>query len=492
MSCWDVLGIDYTTDKRKIKRAYARLVAKIHPEEDEEGFKNVYAAYEQALALAENKNVMYQENNNSILEQQRMQRQIEERKRNRVENENIRKSEDTQEDITKKQVDFGMLEDHNVQWENPSISTSKAEIDFEQLVEKKKLRLVEPPETAPSDIFNIKVENNEEIDALLNRFDNLIYSKSVRKVKLWKELTKSEEFLEYRHNELFLEKLNYLMGRTPLPAAVASVVFAAFKFDELENKVPEEVYRRLKLHLMEAITNDSQDIITTPTTIGDVIKLILYIILVVGIVGAVLFIRIGRMSNLYDMLTAPTNERLENILENSYDDQFAISEMETPTDIMEIYYLISNGKKKEDYQWFNVCTSVDDLPVVFYASYNEEDSFQYDFCYRLMFAMIENDGLGGYLDDIDKYNLEYYDRGEQRYVYPVLLVSSGLDDEFYTRLYGLMDKMSKTEELFSESEHVTINIANVKTGHKKAFHIEEDKTIDLQTICSEIERLEGY
>ena len=52
MSIWDVLGIEPTSSPRAIKRAYARQLAKHHPEDDPEGFQLVQAAYERALLIA--------------------------------------------------------------------------------------------------------------------------------------------------------------------------------------------------------------------------------------------------------------------------------------------------------------------------------------------------------------------------------------------------------------------------------------------------------
>ncbi len=49
-----VLGIERTTDKRVIKRAYASKVKQYHPEENPEEWKKVHEAYEAAMAYAMN------------------------------------------------------------------------------------------------------------------------------------------------------------------------------------------------------------------------------------------------------------------------------------------------------------------------------------------------------------------------------------------------------------------------------------------------------
>lgn len=52
MNIWDVLEIEATSSARAIKRAYARQLARHHPEDDPEGFQLVQAAYERALLIA--------------------------------------------------------------------------------------------------------------------------------------------------------------------------------------------------------------------------------------------------------------------------------------------------------------------------------------------------------------------------------------------------------------------------------------------------------
>lgn len=49
MNAWEVLGIEPTSDKKEIKKAYARLLKQYHPEENPEEFKQIQAAYQQCL-----------------------------------------------------------------------------------------------------------------------------------------------------------------------------------------------------------------------------------------------------------------------------------------------------------------------------------------------------------------------------------------------------------------------------------------------------------
>lgn len=49
MNAWEILGIEPTSDKKTIKRAYAKLLKQYHLEENPEEFKQIQAAYQQCL-----------------------------------------------------------------------------------------------------------------------------------------------------------------------------------------------------------------------------------------------------------------------------------------------------------------------------------------------------------------------------------------------------------------------------------------------------------
>jgi len=53
MNYWDILGIAPTTDKRTIRKAYAKLLKEYHPEERPEKFEEINNAYQAAMSYAD-------------------------------------------------------------------------------------------------------------------------------------------------------------------------------------------------------------------------------------------------------------------------------------------------------------------------------------------------------------------------------------------------------------------------------------------------------
>lgn len=63
MNAWEILGIEPTSDKKEIKKAYARLLKQYHPEENPEEFKQIQVAYQQCLhSDQEIESVSYEQN----------------------------------------------------------------------------------------------------------------------------------------------------------------------------------------------------------------------------------------------------------------------------------------------------------------------------------------------------------------------------------------------------------------------------------------------
>lgn len=62
MNIWDILKINPTKDKEEIKKAYLNKLSIVHPEDDEEGFKNLRKSYEEALKEADKDEIIDNDN----------------------------------------------------------------------------------------------------------------------------------------------------------------------------------------------------------------------------------------------------------------------------------------------------------------------------------------------------------------------------------------------------------------------------------------------
>lgn len=52
MNCWEILGIEPTSDERAIRRAYAKLLKSTRPDDDAAAYQNLRQAFDDALAVA--------------------------------------------------------------------------------------------------------------------------------------------------------------------------------------------------------------------------------------------------------------------------------------------------------------------------------------------------------------------------------------------------------------------------------------------------------
>lgn len=68
MTCWQILGITPTEDKRSIKRAYSKLLKVTRPEDDLEAFQSLNEAYELALVWDFNAESSEYDDSESVLE----------------------------------------------------------------------------------------------------------------------------------------------------------------------------------------------------------------------------------------------------------------------------------------------------------------------------------------------------------------------------------------------------------------------------------------
>lgn len=406
MSIWDTLGIEPTTDKRTIKRAYAKLAAKYHPEEQPEKFQAVYDAYEQALAYA-----------------------------GEVSTSEIQFSEQMSIDSAAKQnketdwmdtVDFSRFSSDRPE-RNPDLRTEKekATIDFEKTL---------THETIPKLILKSDDETYQ-ID-----FEHLV-SNYEKKLTLKQEPEKTIDF-----SSIQKEQFDY-----------------------------NEPFRDAGLQ------DNSTDTTKTNRGMGMLIR-ILVCVFVFGLIQ--LFSGELDFANIWDTDFAG-EKRVERMLERKYDTDFTVAPIETPTNTMEVYYLIAKGKSKEEYQWFQ-CSTVDaEVPVTFYVSLNSSNEILYDYAYKQLFAFIDNAGLGGFLDsaEIQKNNLKYYKNGELRYCYPVLKAASGnVNTDYFQRLGTLIHLIQNSDVQYANRNHLIINLKNSGNGGIYHLKLEKGKKVDMEEI----------
>jgi DnaJ-class molecular chaperone len=57
MNWWKILEIDYESDLKTIKRAYAKLLKENNPEDNPEGYQRIRQAYDAAIKYEKEKKV---------------------------------------------------------------------------------------------------------------------------------------------------------------------------------------------------------------------------------------------------------------------------------------------------------------------------------------------------------------------------------------------------------------------------------------------------
>lgn len=175
-SIWDILGIEPTSDRKKIKKAYAEKTKIYHPEDYPEEFKIVQEAYQWAMKYA-SKSVA----NNSI-ESEKVEHVFD----NNVEiiSKDIEKNYSTVENISTKsqnekiqiEVDYSDLEEENLEFKNKKIE------EVEKIEEKNSDSKI----FTGGEIFNELYDErtrDDEIDQM-NYFLNYIEKKIPKKINM--------------------------------------------------------------------------------------------------------------------------------------------------------------------------------------------------------------------------------------------------------------------------------------------------------------------
>ncbi len=164
---WEILGIEKTTDQRKIKRSYAHLVAKYHPEEYPEKFQEIQQAYERAMRYARLCRVREEEQQEQILRK-------------------------TLEKETMCQQEMSLSQLTEIEAENSSQNNS---VDFKS--------------------YNWVAGEPEEkvIRRLLHQVEYLVSSENVIQIEAWQRILQSEEFQKYHLETSFYTPFCRLINR---------------------------------------------------------------------------------------------------------------------------------------------------------------------------------------------------------------------------------------------------------------------------------------
>lgn len=116
-SCWQILGISPTNDKKAIKRAYAKTLKVTKPDEKPEAFKRLHGAYEEALSyLSVEVGLLEDTNHNRFDEIAIMSDFLYDNTNNQLEESTQNKQNDTTEtDFHEKNAQLNQNKSHNDQ-----------------------------------------------------------------------------------------------------------------------------------------------------------------------------------------------------------------------------------------------------------------------------------------------------------------------------------------------------------------------------------------
>ena len=451
MSIWSTLGIEPTKDKRKIKRAYAKMAARYHPEEQPEKFQEVYNAYEQAVSYAEGyagTEFHYEKESEPEVSLEN-HTTVQKSELSHGNHTTIQKSE---------MIDFYKLTADSSGEPEP---VNEDSIDFDGKI----------PRTPRQ---RIVIEDNKEKAQI--DFEGKI-PKAPRQG--WNPMEADEEA------QIDFEQLVPDSGRKLMlkPTAEQTINFDSIVREDPPIEPPhhkepgKQENKKKKMSLQEALK-----IIVVIGTWCFILGLLHQF--TGGDVDDSLGLK-GKLSGL---------EQVKHILEEKYDDEFYVSSIDTPDTLDSIYYLIADGKVKEDYQWFYCSRNDGTLLVQFYAALDDSGAISYNYSYKELLALIDYVGLGNYLDvsGIQKDNLEYMEKGEKRYCYPILKLSSGnLNEDFFQEIKQLSDMIQESDAQFYNSNRLTINIKNSNTGGVYHFHIQKGKKQDMEKAEQEIRAFFG-
>ncbi len=195
MTIWEQLGIERTTDKRKIRHAYAKLAVQYHQEGHPEEVNKIYQAYREALSYA-SKPVFDEDLDAVFLEE---------------------------------------LENVMLFWQ-PS----------EQEKELIQMRMIDEVLENIQSIILVSEKN------IIQRFIEINLG-SNRRLTEWKSLLVSSDFQKVRRDRNFIVKLNELKCISLLSADMAERLYEKLDFEFIEERFEKTDYQDLQFRLQQCV-----------------------------------------------------------------------------------------------------------------------------------------------------------------------------------------------------------------------------------------------
>lgn len=231
---WDILQIPSTTDKKAIKKAYAKLTKTIHPEEKPEDFKQLYEAYQTALAYADGKNV-------SVIVKSaeragKVQKELAERAE-KYQKKSAKRAEKVQKETAQR---------------TEKIQIKKIELKDNIQEEKSS---VEVPQEDDSELHNTFRESEEKRDIFLKAWKRfLLYKDYPAEIKLWIDFMSSDLFKEI-HKDLWVVTciVNGLNKDQMVKDDIYQAIWKVYRFDDFSQEHYHQELRILYDCLSEKI-----------------------------------------------------------------------------------------------------------------------------------------------------------------------------------------------------------------------------------------------
>ena len=335
MNIYQVLGISPTKDKKVIRKAYAGLIRKYHPEEHPEKWKEIHDAYMVAMQRADE--------DRSLHEEPKPQRK--EQKPQREEQKPQQEEQKPQREEQKPQ-----REEQKPQHEEQKSQEKAAGVHRKSESRRVKPKWPEPEEDLFGNLEELtataKKERQEErqsqLKAAIEQLHALCKPKKLQFLQ-WKEFFRKEEYQwAVRQGEFLYELANCLKGHV-MGRRLYHFLLEQIQIIENDNRVSGEVPKRqgaydaYRMVRMELETNYQRN--------HPAVQKILLFVLLLAIAGAVLFSfkwKAGKADRQSEADQMVDREYVEEYYENILPDEMKMTE-----NILKMLDLMNTDQKTE-------------------------------------------------------------------------------------------------------------------------------------------------